>query len=138
MDRPAERRAAPQRVRDVGARAARDQQLHQLEVLVDRRLMQRQAVRVHRQEGVGIGAGVERHPRGFESGRLITASPSARWISSRGASASKAGKPSTLAERGRDRRGHRQAGASSALHRLELAMREGHVDRAAARRWRRP
>ena len=43
--------------------AARDQQLHQLELLVDHRLVQRQAVRVDRQEPVGIGTGVEGQAR---------------------------------------------------------------------------
>ena len=56
MHRPAEGRAAPQPVGDVGAGAAGDQKLDKLEILVDGGLMQRRAVAMYGQERIDVGA----------------------------------------------------------------------------------
>src|SRR5262249_6313363 len=56
VDRPAERRALPQLVADVGTCPALDEEREHVQVLVERRLVQRRAVLVHRQEGVDVGA----------------------------------------------------------------------------------
>ena len=68
MGRPAERRAAPQLVCNIGAGAPRDQELHQFEILVDRGLVQGGAVGMNRQEAIDVGAGIERQPRRLDSG----------------------------------------------------------------------